>query len=107
MKHVFIINPQAGNGQLSRKIRRTLEELKTDSGFDYLAFDSEYQGHESILADKICSIFSDEPLRFYACGGSFSVESSGCASCAASDPAGASAGAGWSTTTSMPRAVWG
>lgn len=74
MKHVFIINPQAGNGQLSRKIRRTLEELKTDSGFDYLAFDSEYQGHESILADKICSIFSDEPLRFYACGGSGTLQ---------------------------------
>ncbi len=74
LKHVFIINPHAGNGQLSRKIRRTLEELKAESGFDYLVFDSEYQGYESILADKICSIFSDEPIRFYACGGSGTLQ---------------------------------
>ena len=70
MKHIFIINPMALNGQVSRKIRKKLEEIKAKTGFDYLVFDSEYQGHEKVLAERICTIFSDEPLRFYACGGS-------------------------------------
>ena len=70
MKHIFIINPMAMNGQVSRKIRKKLEEIKAKTGFDYLVFDSEYQGHEKVLAERICTIFSDEPLRFYACGGS-------------------------------------
>ena len=67
MKHIFIINPKAGKENASVRIRTY---LKTRQDIESLVFNSEYQGHETELVNRLCNIFDDEPVRFYACGGS-------------------------------------
>lgn len=69
MKHIFIINPYAGAGTRdnSERIRKIL--MKKEN-FEYLVFDTEYKGHETELAERMCNLFADEYIRFYACGGS-------------------------------------
>lgn len=67
MLHVFIINSFAAEGKYTDGIR---EKLASISDFEYLVFNSEYAGHESELARQIYDMFSDERIRFYACGGS-------------------------------------
>ena len=67
MLHVFIINSFAGDGSFSGEIRSALEKKEN---FNYLVFNSEYAGHEGILARQIYDLFADERIRFYCCGGS-------------------------------------
>ncbi len=70
MLHVFIINSFAGRSGISERIR---EALKKKENFEYLVFNSEYPGHESILANKIYDLFPDDTIRFYSCGGSGTI----------------------------------
>lgn len=67
MKHIFIINPYAGTIDYSERIRKILNKKEN---FEYLVFDTEYKGHETELAERMCELFADEYIRFYACGGS-------------------------------------
>lgn len=67
MLHVFIINSFAGKGDFSDRIRNKLEQTH---GIEYLVFNSEYPGHESVLAGQIYELFTDEEICFYSCGGS-------------------------------------
>lgn len=67
MKHIFIINPYAGTIDYSERIRKI---LKKKENFEYLVFDTEYKGNETELAERMCNLFADEYIRFYACGGS-------------------------------------
>lgn len=67
MKHIFIINPYAGTIDYSERIRKI---LKRKENFEYLVFDTEYKGHETVLTERMCNLFADEYIRFYACGGS-------------------------------------
>ena len=67
MKHIFIVNPYAGNMTFANNLRQQLDELKN---FEYFLFNSRYTGNETELAEKIVHFFPDEQLRIYACGGS-------------------------------------
>lgn len=67
MLHVFILNSFAGDGEFSEKVRN---ELKQKTDLNYLVFNSEYAGHEELLASQICDLFPEERIRFYCCGGS-------------------------------------
>ena len=71
MIHVFIINSFAGrSGDITEMIRT---ELSRKENFEYLVFNSEYPGHEGVLAGQIYDLFPDEVIRFYCCGGSGTV----------------------------------
>ncbi len=67
MLHVFIINSFAGTGGFFEKVRNEIEKI-TD--MDCLIFNSEYPGHECILATQIYDLFKGENIRIYSCGGS-------------------------------------
>lgn len=67
MLHVFIINSFAAEGKYTDGIR---DRLAAIPDFEYLVFNSEYAGHEAVLAKQIYEMFAEERIRFYACGGS-------------------------------------
>lgn len=67
MKHIFIVNPYAGNMTFANNLRQQLEQL---DGFEYFLFNSRYTGNETELTKKVVHFFPDEQLRIYACGGS-------------------------------------
>ncbi len=67
MKHIFIVNPYAGNLNFANNLRQQLDTIKN---FEYFLFYSRYTGNETELARKILYFFPEEPLRIYACGGS-------------------------------------
>ena len=67
MKHIFIVNPYAGNMTFANNLRQQLEQIKD---FEYFLFNSRYTGNETELTKKIVHFFPDEQLRIYACGGS-------------------------------------
>ncbi len=70
MRHIFIVNPIAGNYDRSDEIRDEVAELSREFDFEYLNFIVEYEGHEAVITEKICNAFRDEPIRLYSCGGS-------------------------------------
>lgn len=67
MKHIFIVNPYAGNMTFANNLRQQLECIH---GFEYLLFNSRYTGNETELVKKVIDFFPSEQLRIYACGGS-------------------------------------
>ena len=70
MRHIFIINPNAGKYDISEKKRREIEEVCSKYGIDPLIWVSEYAGYEREITEKMCFLFSGEELRFYSIGGS-------------------------------------
>lgn len=67
MKHVFIINPNAGKTDSTRRIYDMAEALRKNHGLDVTCILTRRQGHAIELARELCR--SGEELRFYACGG--------------------------------------
>lgn len=67
MKHVFIINPNAGKTDSTRRIYDMAEALRKNHGLDVQCILTRRQGHAIELARELCR--SGEELRFYACGG--------------------------------------
>lgn len=70
MRHIFIINPTAGKIDISVKMRREIEALCAKYNIDPLICISEYPGYEREMTKKMCSLFSNEQIRFYSIGGS-------------------------------------
>lgn len=67
MKHIFIVNPYAGNMTFANNLREQLEAI---DGLDFYLFNSRSVGNETALVKRICGFFPEETLRIYACGGS-------------------------------------
>ena len=67
MKHVFIINPNAGKYDSRQRIYDMADALREKHGLDVQCILTKKQGHATELARKLCD--SGEELRFYACGG--------------------------------------
>ena len=65
--HIFIVNPYAGRLTFAADLRKKLSEIKY---IKYFVFNTRYPGHEEELVKEILSIFENEKLRFYCCGGS-------------------------------------
>nr|MBP3598379.1 hypothetical protein [Eubacterium sp.] len=70
MRHIFIINPEAGKKDQSERIRREILAACDEYDIQPLIFVSEYAGYEREMANKMCSLFSNEDIRLYCCGGS-------------------------------------
>ncbi len=70
MRHIFIINPAAGRHDISESIRTDIERICAERDIDPLIFISEYAGYERDMTRKMCTLFSNEPIRFYSIGGS-------------------------------------
>ena len=71
MKHVFIINPNAGKYDSRQRIYDMAETLREKHGLDVQCILTKKQGHATELARRLCA--SGEELRFYACGGDGTV----------------------------------
>lgn len=67
MKHIFIINPNAGKHDSRQRIYDMAEALRNQHGLEVQCILTKNQGHATELARKLCE--SGEELRFYACGG--------------------------------------
>ena len=67
MKHIFIINPNAGKSDSRQRIYNMADMLRDRHGLDVQCILTRKQGHATELARKLCD--SGEALRFYACGG--------------------------------------
>lgn len=69
MKHIFIVNPAAGNGKtlpaLLQKITFSAQKL----GVDYEIYHTQTVGDATRYAEKRIAESPNETLRFYACGG--------------------------------------
>lgn len=64
MKHIFVINPNAGLGTAAAE----LQELLTKTEFDWQIYKTTKAGDGGRFIRKWCETHS-EPVRFYACGG--------------------------------------
>ena len=67
MKHIFVINPAAGQGKALNFIKPKIEEVCAKYSLDYDIHVTEKQG-EGIEYVKNRAA-SGEEIRFYACGG--------------------------------------
>lgn len=70
MRHIFIINPVAGRKNITERVRKEIEGVCARRGLNPLIFISEYNGYERFISEKMCSLFTDEDIRFYCVGGS-------------------------------------
>ena len=71
MKHIFIINPNAGKHDSRQRIYDMADALRNQHGLEVQCILTKNQGHATELARKLCE--SGEELRFYACGGDGTV----------------------------------
>lgn len=68
MKHIFIINPAAGERDNTRKIIEIVKNAVIEKGIDYEIRVTERPKHATEIVRKALEA-TDETLRFYACGG--------------------------------------
>ena len=67
MKHVFIINPVAGNGKTQEKLKETINFELRDKEIDYEVYVTKFKGDvKNFIANK-CK--ENVQTVFYACGG--------------------------------------
>lgn len=66
MLHIFILNALSVKPWQSDELREKIDKLNEQN---FLVFNSEYAGHEEILAKQIYDLFPEERIRFYVCGG--------------------------------------
>ncbi|MBR3439498.1 MAG: diacylglycerol kinase family lipid kinase [Clostridia bacterium] len=67
MKHIFIINPNAGKGKAYEFIKPKIDDYCTKNNVDYEVIECSHFREGKATVDRIAS--SGEELRFYACGG--------------------------------------
>ena len=71
MIHVFIINSHAGNTKFSAGLRRHLAQKHAD--MNYYIFHTRKALDERKLIKEIITLFGNEKLRVYCCGGSGTI----------------------------------
>ena len=67
MKHLFIVNPAAGNRDHSSSYRERIEKACTEKGLDYAIAISQCPGDCTRIAREAAQ--TGEEYRLYACGG--------------------------------------
>ena len=71
MKHVFIINPKAGNRDQTTRILAMAEQLRQEHGLDCSCMLTDRPGGATDMARRLAK--SGQELRLYACGGDGTV----------------------------------
>lgn len=69
MKHVFILNPAAGDGGKYRPYLEKIAAACGGAGVDYLIHSSTAAGEATLFTRDFITSHPGEPLRFYAVGG--------------------------------------
>lgn len=67
MRHIFIINPQAGKRDRTTQVLAMAERLRKNHGLDCACLLTQSPGHATALARKAAE--TGDELRVYACGG--------------------------------------
>lgn len=67
MKHVFVVNPTAGQGKTLAFIKPKIEEISRKHSLDYEIYVTEKKGDGIEFVSQRAK--SGEEIRFYACGG--------------------------------------
>ncbi len=68
-KHIFIINPAAGQSDHTTEAASRIAESARRAEIDYEIYITEYPRHASEIVKEIALNNTDGKLRFYACGG--------------------------------------
>lgn len=69
MKHIFIVNPVAGGGKRYQTIINDIEIAAKEKGICYQIYTTSGIGNAVMFVREQIEKFSQEHLRFYACGG--------------------------------------
>lgn len=69
MKHIFILNPAAGKGDWSGRLRAEIVEEFAANGGSYEIHITRAGGEATSFVRGVCEGAGEEELRFYACGG--------------------------------------
>lgn len=91
MKHLFIVNPNAGKKGSTEKLVAHLERVCPQAGLDYEVRVTENRGDGAKLARE--AIEKGEPVRLYACGGDGTLN----------EVVQAAAGCGHAAVTNIPK----
>ena len=67
MKHIFVVNPHAGQKNHTEEIERELEEYK--GKLDYMIYQTKARNDAKEFVYDYCLNHKDEETCFYACGG--------------------------------------
>lgn len=73
MKHFFIMNPAAGKGTRFHTLIDEIHKVCDRRGVYYAVHVTERIGEATEFVKKMCQS-SDEPMRFYACGGDGTIK---------------------------------
>ena len=71
MKHIFVVNPQAGKGNKLHKLTENIREVFEAGGYDYLIYQTKCVGDAEVYVRHTCEQerHNAEGIRIYACGG--------------------------------------
>ncbi len=69
MKHVFILNPAAGNGKVAKEIHPRIIEACKKEEIDYEIHRTVSLGDARNFTKNRCNEADGKPVRFYSCGG--------------------------------------
>lgn len=67
MKHIFIINPIAGKGNVQKDLINEINQYLADKNIDFEIYITKFKGDASNFVDNKCKEYL--PYVFYACGG--------------------------------------
>ena len=73
IKHVFLLNPAAGKGEMQAALREQIDRVCTERGVDYEIHHTKGSGEATGYVRECCLQYPDVQLRFYACGGDGTV----------------------------------
>lgn len=73
MKHIFILNPAAGNGKVAKEIHPLIINACKNRDVDYEIHRTVSLGDARNFTKNRCAQSGDEIVRFYACGGDGTV----------------------------------
>lgn len=76
MKHIFIVNPAAGDGTVQKTLAQQLAAL--DPKPDYEIYETKCAGDATVYVRSYVKDHPDDVVRFYACGGDGSVNEVAC-----------------------------
>ncbi|MBR3965698.1 MAG: diacylglycerol kinase family lipid kinase [Clostridia bacterium] len=74
MRHIFIINPAAGRGDLIERLEEKIKlAFEKRAELEYEIYKSQSVGDAQRYVSERCNEEKDEEIRFYACGGDGTV----------------------------------